>query len=61
MPASVYVHYKYAVQRPEEGVGFSGIEFTGGCEPGCILGTEPGSSEQVASAVNHGVISPAPM
>lgn len=42
---------RVCIQRSEEGVGFSGIGFTGGCEPVCILGTEPGSSARVPSAV----------
>jgi hypothetical protein len=50
------------MQRLEDGVRFSGIGFTDGCEPKQgILGTEPASSARIASTVNHGAISPAPV
>lgn len=58
----VHPHYAHEMQRLEDGVRFSGIGFTDGCEPKQgILGTEPASSARIASTVNHGAISPAPV
>lgn len=39
--------YVQGLQRPELVMGYPRIWISGGCEPLCVLGTKPGSFENV--------------